>query len=217
MEILLTQDGSPTILNNELGVTYHSRYGAITESNHVFIDNGLAYLDSGDYPIHILEIGFGTGLNSFLTFFRRKNIVYHAIEPFPLSSSIYDVLDYYKFISDNPAAHQVYKKITEQKWNESIQVSDQFILIKFNVTLQEIALPEKYHLIYFDAFAPSAQPELWSEEMLKKVYESLTPNGILVTYCAKGSVKRIFKQLGAIVHSPPGPPGKREMTRIIKP
>lgn len=217
MEIFLTQDGSSSVLHSDLGISFHSKYGAITESNHVFILNGLNCIESNVSPIKILEVGFGTGLNLLLTFLNRENVIYHALEPHPLNSIILEGLNYQNFMNNPVKASEIFKIASKDIWNQEIKLSENFKLLKYRTKLEDFETDTKFHLIYYDTFAPSAQPELWAEEILTKVYDLLLPGGIFVTYCAKGTVKRIFKNLGALVQSPSGPPGKREMTRVIKP
>ncbi|MEY2904809.1 MAG: tRNA (5-methylaminomethyl-2-thiouridine)(34)-methyltransferase MnmD [Bacteroidota bacterium] len=217
MEIFLTQDGSTTVNHPDSGVSFHSKYGAITESNHVFIENGLQFFSDYKDTLRILEVGFGTGLNVLLTFFKKSNVIFHSLDPFPLDLSTLDKLNYPSFLENSSRAANIFQKICNGKWDEEINLSEDFKLQKFLISLQDFKDISNYNLIFYDAFAPSAQPELWTKEILKKVYDLLLPGGIFVTYCAKGSVKRIFKELGAEVYSPSGPPGKREMTRVIKP
>jgi tRNA U34 5-methylaminomethyl-2-thiouridine-forming methyltransferase MnmC len=217
MEIFLTQDGSSSVMHPDLGISFHSKYGAITESNHVFIGNGLDFIEDKANTLKILEVGLGTGLNLLLTFLRRDNVIYHALEPYPLEPYILERLNYNNFMINPDKASEIFKIAAECIWNQEITLSENFKFLKYKLKLEDFKNDSQYHLIYFDTFAPSAQPELWTEEILTKVYNFLLPGGILVTYCAKGSVKRIFKNLGALVQSPSGPPGKREMTRVIKP
>jgi len=217
MEIFFTQDGSSSVMHPELGISFHSKYGAITESNHVFIGNGLNYIESTVYPINILEVGFGTGLNLLLTFLKRENVNYHTLEPHPLNLDIIERLNYHNLLNNPDKVTEIFKIATQDIWNQEIMLSENFKLLKYRTKLEDFETNTRYHLVYYDTFAPTAQPELWTEEILSKVYNLLLPGGIFVTYCAKGSVKRIFKNLGALVQSPSGPPGKREMTRVIKP
>ncbi len=222
MEVLKTQDGSSTILSNKYNVTYHSRFGAIQESQHVFIQNGLLpVLQSQLDQIKILEIGFGTGLNFLLThlvtFPKTFQLKYTALDLVPLKKDIIHQINYISQLNLNVEYEDFFYSIHSLPWSEWHQL-DQYTHLKKELIDLVNYQPtcNNFNVIYFDAFAPSAQPELWETNVLEKIYHSLVSNGILVTYCAKGSVKRTFKNLGGLVESLPGPPGKREMIRITK-
>ncbi len=218
-EIKITADGSHTLYVPNLDETYHSVHGAIQEAMHVYINAGLNYFNDKK-ELAILEIGFGTGLNTFLTYREaiknRLLINYSAIEAYPLSIEEISVLNYLKELKASPVQTETFSKIHESKWEVSEQITNTFFLRKLNMFLQGFAENKQYDVIYFDAFGPRVQPELWEEPILKNMYNALNPNGILVTYCAKGSVKRGLKQVGFAIENIPGPPGKREMTRAIK-
>ncbi len=220
LAIIKTSDGSDSLLNVELNETYHSVHGAIQESEHVFINAGLRYLlEKRNLPrFNILEIGLGTGLNAVLTgqvlHDTRHMVHYTSIEAHPLEKEIWSALNYGSHLH----AEEFFKELHETPWDTSVQLWPNFSLLKRKITLQQAALPkEQYNLVYFDAFAPSKQPEMWTMEMLEKITLSLHPTGIFVTYCAKGQLKRDLKKLGLIVETLPGPPGKMEMVRAIKP
>ncbi len=219
VQIITTQDGSHSLFNPELNETYHSVHGAIQESVHVFIKNGLNFLLERSNPdeINILEMGFGTGLNALLTLQKslesKNKIQYTTLETFPLHKEIWSNLNYTNSLS----LKSYFEFLHESKWEEWISASENFNLLKLNTKLETVFLEKtQYDLIYYDAFAPNKQPELWTFEVLKKVTESLKPSGIFVTYCAKGQLKRDLKDLGLMVETLPGPPGKKEMVRAIR-
>lgn len=218
LEIKTTSDGSHTLLSTEFGVTYHSIHGAIQESEHVFIDAGYRYF-AQKKRLSILEMGLGTGLNAYLTFLESKKsdqkIAYMGIEAFPITTQQATLLNYCELLGDKPHSN-VFKQIHECEFEEQIQLSDDFILEKRRIKFARVQDQSAYDLIYFDVFGPNTQPELWGEELLTKMYNALRPGGVLVTYCAKGIVKRTLKAIGFSVEALPGPPGKREMTRAIK-
>jgi len=218
-DLIMTQDGSYTLYSKEHEVTYHSRYGAIQESNHVFIHSGLLpHLKKQD-KISILELGFGTGLNVLLTW---KNIVdidtvhvdYHSFDVYPLPEDLLNACVYEDHLK---IPTSISKNILTSDWDKVIEVDSRFTLTKHNKDILEETLTDNYFdIVYFDAFSPESQPELWSASLFEKIYESMTGQAVLVTYCAKGEVKRILKKIGFTLESLPGPPGKREMTRATK-
>lgn len=221
IQLITTADGSHSIYVPELNEHYHSVHGAIQESKHVFINAGLKAPGLLTVtPLRILEIGMGTGLNVFLTFLEniehKKQIVYTAIEAFPVNEKLIHELNYVKEL--NAKEHQdIFNKIHRSSWEQQITLSPHFTFRKIKNTIQETTLTEKqFDLIYFDAFSPEIQPEMWRENVFEKLFQSLNSNGILVTYCAKGVVKRILKKVGFTIENLPGPPGKREMTRGVK-
>lgn len=211
-EIKITEDGSPTIYLPEINEHYHSFHGAITESMHVFITNGLQQLSSSGQDISILEIGLGTGLNVLLSMLNGVNnkIYYHALEPFPLDDDVIEQLNF------NLPNMQVLEKIHQAEFMKDVKLSDNFIFQKMNDTIEDVQLQRKYDLIYFDAFGPQVQPEIWCAENFKKIFNATEKNGILVTYCSKGDVRRAMIHAGYQVEKIPGPPGKREMLRARK-
>lgn len=217
-EFRVTADGSPTLYVAHFDEHYHSVHGARQESMHVFINAGLMYwVEKGHTQISILEVGLGTALNALLTIEAAQtlnlSIDYRALEAYPLSEEEINLLSF----TDNPESQNWFRQIHHASWNQWNEISEQLSLFKQKVFLEDFEPDsEKYDLIYFDAFAPSAQPELWSEEVFAKMYHALKPGGILVTYCAKGVVKRAMKAVGFSVQALPGPPGKREMTRAVK-
>lgn len=218
---VITKDGSHTISVPEMNVTYHSVHGAIQESEHVFIKAGL--LDSGifDYiGVHqVLEIGFGTGLNALLTLIeadKHKNRIYYtAIEPFPLDEPLIAQLNYCEQLN-LPHYQRLFEKVHQCGREEMYEITQHFRLTKHNTTLQEFSTDEAYSIVYYDAFAPAAQPELWTKEIFEKLYSMMAEGGLLVTYCSKGDVQRSMKAAGFTIEKIPGPPGKREMIRAVK-
>jgi tRNA U34 5-methylaminomethyl-2-thiouridine-forming methyltransferase MnmC len=216
-EIIQTLDGSTTIHLKEWNECYHSKHGAIQEAKHVFIKNGLALFPN--QSISILEIGFGTGLNAFITYLESKEsgqtIDYVGVEAYPVSAD--EVLSM-NYIEELKAAESesIFKKMHTCNWEEKMIFSDFFTLTKRKQFFEEIDDIEKFDLIYFDAFGYRVQPELWSTAIFDKMYKSLKPNGILVTYAARGVVKRSMIEVGFTVEKLAGPPGKREMFRARK-
>lgn len=212
-----TADGSTTLFHEGLNETYHSIHGALTESRHVFIEKGVRFA-AEKFPktiLEILEIGFGTGLNACLTLEFSKStsdkIMYTSIEKFPLNESVWRILQFPGIeLNDLIGIHQA-------PWNIVVNFHPNFDLLKVEGDAVEERFPAaKFHVIYFDAFAPGKQPELWTPEIFSGLYDALLPGGFLVTYCAKGQFKRDLRSSGFTVESLPGPPGKREMVRAIR-
>jgi tRNA U34 5-methylaminomethyl-2-thiouridine-forming methyltransferase MnmC len=219
IRIITTEDGSHSLFNEQLNETYHSVHGAIQESNHVFIKHGLEYVTehSNKPVINILEIGFGTGLNALLTlqhvFGKEQSVQYTTLEAFPVEEDVWSRLNY----ANTEISKEWFEKLHQTPWDQWIEIATSFQLRKHFTTLQKIELKANhFDLVYFDAFAPSKQPELWEFSILKKVTDSMNAGGVFVTYCAKGQLKRDLKNLGLTVEALPGPPGKREMVRAIK-
>ena len=220
-EIIITADGSHSISVPELNVAYHSIYGAITESLHVFIKAGL--IDSAIFEyigVHqVLEVGFGTGLNALLTLIeadKNKNRVYYtAIEPYPLKEEMISQLNYCEQLNLSEYKSR-FERMHETEWEEMYEVSEFFRLTKTKRNVADFTTDDLFDIIYFDAFAPAAQPELWTKEIFEKMYCLLKPGGILVTYCSKGAVRRAMIAAGFEVEKLPGPPRKREMLRAKK-
>ncbi len=222
VKIITTEDGSHSLYHEGLQETYHSFHGAYRESIHVFMLYGLdAWLarNPRKYPIRIFEVGFGTGLNAWLTLvWAEQNqipVLYHTIEPFPLSKEIYSQLNYIEHDHGIWHFHKYFEALHQVPWNEGGPVSDYFNMKKDQVTLEETALYPS-DVVFFDAFAPSKQPELWTKEILADVVDAMRPGAVFTTYCAKGQLKRDLKDLGLEVETLPGPPGKKEMTRAWK-
>lgn len=213
-KIVPTNDGSPTLQSAVFGEHYHSIHGALTESLHVFIQNGFNTLQDKKNT-SVLEMGLGTGLNAFLTLKESQkygvNVDYVAYEQFPITMEEAENLSY---ASDNEK--DLFLKIHNLPWNERILLSNSFHLEKRNQDFKLLNEKQKYDLVYFDAFAPDCQPELWTTEIFLKIHRALKKEGFLVTYCAKGYVKRNLKEAGFKVITLPGPTGKREMTKAVK-
>ncbi len=215
-EIKLTEDGSHTIFIPELNEHYHSTHGAIQEAIHVYINAGLKYSDKN--PISILEIGFGTGLNAYLTLVEAENnkrtISYHSLERYPIEEEQLKVLNYPDLIDFEK--RDLFKKLHEVDWYQSCEISNNFSLKKISGDLKEVNFEDKYDLIFFDAFAPDIQPELWTEVIFRKLYNCLNSDAKLVTYCSKGIVKRALRASGFEVKRLAGPPGKHHILRASK-
>src|SRR5690606_17906211 len=217
-----TGDGSPTISIPEMGVTYHSIHGSVQESKHVFIASGLipAISKRPAGELRIMEMGFGTGLNALLTLsaasdFQGVKIDYTAIDLYPLEKELFRQLNYPSILGQ-PELQETFDRMHDSSWNDEIEISKNFKLRKLNSSIATVDLDRKFHLVYYDALAPAAQPELWTREIFEKLRNYMDPGGILVTYCSKGDVRRAFLAAGFKVEKLPGPPGKREMLRAIK-
>ena len=219
MPIITTNDGSHSIYSEQYGVTYHSKFGAITESAHVFIAAGLRYKAVVQQEIAILETGFGTGLNAFMTWLeaekRNLKVAYLGLETFPVTEAEAAALNYPAGLGC-PGREDDFRELHRADWNVRHALSEQFSFEKRRTPIEKFSEREAFDLIYFDAFAPQSQPELWTEEVFLHMYESLKPEGVLVTYCAQGHFKRTLKKVGFTVERLQGPPGKREMTRAQK-
>ena len=218
MQIITTQDGSHTLFSEAFNEIYHSRYGAIQEGMHVFIKSGLEHLNLP--TLKIFEVGFGTGLNALLTMIeadkREIKIEYETIELYPVPIETIKELNYtrqpgYEF------CYVPYHTLHLCAWNESHEVTPNFRFKKINKSLLSYSPSvNSYSLIYFDAFAPTHQAEMWTKEIFRKLFDSLLPNGILVTYCSKSSVQYAMREAGFTIEKLQGPPGKREMLRARK-
>lgn len=212
-ELRQTRDGSPTLFVPELNEHYHSLHGAVTESQHVFIKNGLHFALEKFPKINLLEVGLGTGLNACLTFAHShaSEIQYTALEPFPPETSLLKTLNYGTWV-DEKLLHAIHAL----PFDTECSYSSLFHFRKLKIRIEDFQTDAQFELIYYDAFAPHAQPELWDEPVFKKIFHLITPGGVLVTYCAKGDVKRALKASGFLVQTLPGAPGKREMVRAVK-
>ncbi|WP_027124526.1 tRNA (5-methylaminomethyl-2-thiouridine)(34)-methyltransferase MnmD [Gelidibacter mesophilus] len=225
-KIITTADGSKTIQIEEWNEQYHSIHGAIQEANHVYIKHGLLFcfdllkfLNGKVQEISVLEIGFGTGLNAFLTLLQSEkhpmDVHYVGVEAFPISSKEMEALNYAEEL-------QVLEKIAlfeemhNCTWEKENRLTSHFTLKKQQKLFKEITEKDQFDLIYFDAFGARVQPELWTESIFKIMYDALKSEGVLVTYAAKGSVRRALQSVGFSVERLPGPPGKREMLRARK-
>lgn len=219
---IVTEDGSHTLYIPEMDEHYHSVHGAVQESTHVFIETGFKAKDRNEY--NVLEIGFGTGLNALLTAMeaakQEVKVYYTTLELYPLSPEITDHLNYPSVLGLNEQDTQIYQRILDAKWSEKeadfIEITSGFYIRKLFVDFTKYPFLEKYNLIYFDAFAPDKQPEMWDSALFDRISEATEVGGILTTYCAKGVVRRALIAAGFNVERLPGPPGKREMLRGTK-
>jgi tRNA U34 5-methylaminomethyl-2-thiouridine-forming methyltransferase MnmC len=217
-KIIVSEDGSSTIFSEEVNQHYHSHFGALQESMHIFIEAGLcAPILSKLENISILEIGFGTGLNALLTYFKakelHKKVYYETLELYPLTPQEAEQLNY-PFRLPYSNAKEIFTTLHNAKWNEKQKISETFILHKRETSaINATYSPNTFNLVYFDAFSPDAQPELWTKEVFKPIYDSMGNESILLTYCTKGSVKKILASLGFQIEKLPGPVGKREILK----
>ena len=216
LEFIISKDGSHTLFDKELNETYHSTHGAIQESKHVFIESGLVHFTENYSKItpNILEVGLGTGLNVLLVVLwaekHKINLEITSLEKYPLSTEITDQLNYHEFLE--PESKTILEKIHSSAWNETIKLSEYVLFTKHDIELNSYTNP-KHNLVFYDAFAPSKQPEMWTVSSLKKMKENCTESAIFVTYCAKGQVRRDLELIGFDISRIPGPPGKHEMLR----
>ncbi|MBP6730701.1 MAG: tRNA (5-methylaminomethyl-2-thiouridine)(34)-methyltransferase MnmD [Chitinophagales bacterium] len=239
MQIITTGDGSHTLFSEQFNEVYKSRHGAVVESIHVFIKQGLEYVLSQpkatSAAVHssplgedarradgvVLEIGFGTGLNALLTMLHAEKqnlqIEYTAIEPYPVDIDTIKALNYTQHLGYE-YCYGPYHTTHLVRWNEMHQVTPHFAFKKIQDSVLNVQLPANaFNVIYFDAFAPTHQPEMWTAEVFKKMLDALMPGGILVTYCSKVVVQKAMKEAGFTIEKTPGPPGRREMLRAHKP
>jgi len=216
-KIVITADGSSSIFIPELDESYHSMHGAIQEANHVFINNGLAHIESE--KVRVFELGYGTGLNAILTLaYGLQNgmeIQYDAIDAHPVENKLIEQLNYIDLIEGDYKSE--FDRLHYSEWDENIEIMNHFNLQKIHCRIQDHNFGEKrYNIIYFDAFGPRAQPDMWLPEVLNKMYQALIKGGALLTYCAQGQFRRNLRSIGFKVEILKGPPGKREMTRAIR-
>ncbi len=213
-EIITTADGSKTIQITDWEEQYHSKHGAIQEAYHVFIKNGLSLFQNNQ--IKILEIGFGTGLNALITLKESSSLNLHidytGVEAYPISKEEHQLLDYCASLDVSSLKNQ-FNLMHSSPWEENIKIADNFKLFKLKEDFKNIDFENTFHLIYFDAFGARVQPELWTVPIFEKMFRALRPESYLVTYAAKGSVRRAMQEVGFKVERLPGPPGKREMLR----
>ena len=217
LSVKITADGSYTIFNKDLNEHYHSIHGAKQDANHVFIKNGLNYFIeiNNVKTINLLEVGFGTGLNCWLTINHltkiKKNIKlnYFGVDPRPIDIKMIEKLNHQD-------QNEIYSLIHESDWNKTIKITPNISLVKKSKNIQNFSHSNHFQIIYFDAFGPKVEDKLWNKDVLKLMYNFLGENGIMVTYCAKGQVRRDLLEIGFKIERLPGPPGKREMLRAIK-
>jgi len=219
LRVIETGDGSHSLLDTSLNETYHSTHGALQESRHVFVHHGFhasSSVGAGE-PLRILEIGFGTGLNTLLTLLEAnqlsKPVAYESWEKHPLPPAVWQQLNYGDKVGDRTA----YELIHRAPWNVRTSLSSCLELFKRTRDLLTDPIETEFDLVYYDAFAPSRQPAMWTLDVLRKVTHAIRPGGSWVSYCAKGQVKRDLASLGMKVEALPGPPGKKEMTRALRP
>ena len=217
--IVLSEDGSHTIYVPGLNEHYHSTHGALQESRYIFIEKGLSFISMN--KLSILEIGFGTGLNSLLSLIysieKDIRIDYTGIEKYPLVEEEWSVLNFSRVIGTNENRNQkIFRSLHAAPWGLKTQLNSSYSLTKIKMDVKELLLPETYDLVYFDAFAPDVQPELWTMEVFSKIYAAMNKNALLLTYSSKGSVRRTLENCGFKIDRLPGPPGKREIMRAIK-
>lgn len=216
-KVISTDDGSKTIYLPHLDETYHSSNGAIQESLHIFINSGLRAVHQKE--ISVFEMGFGTGLNTLLaSIFGKENKVkinYTGIEAYPIDFETAIEMDYCSIVEKEHTS--LFEQMHRVDWGKKIALSDYFTFEKIHAKIEDYsAIEAQYDLVFFDAFGPQAQEEVWALPILQKMYDLLKPNGFLITYCAKGQVKRNLKQVGFEIEPLAGPPGKREITRAWK-
>ena len=216
-KIIVTGDGSKTIQIEDWDEQYHSKHGAVQEAYHVFIEHGLRLFST--QHVHLLEIGFGTGLNALITYLEAAKlnlrIDYVGVEAFPVTMEEVTQLDYCGQLGAESAKNTFFE-MHNTPWEEPVSLTDTFSLTKQKKDFREINEQNLFNLIYFDAFGARVQPDLWTEDIFKVMYDALVKDGVLVTYAAKGSVRRAMQAVGFMVERLPGPPGKREMLRAVK-
>lgn len=217
VELIVTADGSHTAVNQTLGTAYHSVHGAVQESQRIFIELGLqaAFQRFPNQDVHLFEMGFGTGLNALLTIreaeAQQRRVYYTAIEAYPILDEEASQLNYDSLLCTN-----YLNAIHRSPWNEPVLVSPYLTLTKVTGRLQDFTTNERFHLMYYDAFAPAAQPELWDIAVFEKMAQLLRPEGMLTTYCSKGYVQRNLRAAGLTVEKHTGPAHKREVLRAVK-
>lgn len=215
--VIITGDGSTTIQIEEWNETYHSKHGAIQEAYHVFIDKGLRFCKGN--TVNILEMGFGTGLNAFITLIEaarlQLKVRYTSVEAYPVAEVELTKLNYPKQLNTEKFASQ-FDRLHHCPWGKEFAISEHFTLLKRKQFFEDVTDEALYNLIYFDAFGARVQPELWSEAIFKKMYSALLPGGVLVTYASNSAARKAMLASGFLVEKLPGPPGKREMLRAIK-
>jgi len=215
-ELLITEDGSHTLFVPEIDECYHSSHGAIQESRHIFIEAGLKMCFKNE--INILEIGFGTGLNAFLALIEGeragKKINYTTLEKFPVELEMINNLNFANQLESNKISF--FQFMHQSEWNKVIEITPQFLLTKIECDFTSYNIESQYDVVFFDAFSPEKQPEMWTEEQFSKIFQHCNPGAILTTYCAKGIVRRALQNVGFKVERLDGPPGKREILRASK-
>jgi len=218
-EIILTSDRSHSIAIPAMNVTYHSTHGAIQESMHVFIEAGLHHIAAGKDQISIFEMGFGSGLNALLSIAeaekKQQKIFYETVEADPLEANMYSLLNYCKQLN-RPDLQPLFELLHRCAWNTKAEITPYFSFRKNSGSLVDFLTEQQFNVVYFDAFAPEVQPELWTPDIFKKLYGWMKTGAVLTTYCSKSIVRKAMAEAGLIVEKIPGPPHKREMVRAVK-
>lgn len=210
-KLIVTDDGSHT-LEVMSGVTYHSRFGALQESQHIFIAAGLHAVRAN--PVRVFEMGFGTGLNALLTLLDGRPVHYETVETEPLAQA--QELNFCEVLG-RPGCRPVFERIHTAEWDRPVEITPGFLLFKSRHDIRDYILREPADLVYYDAFDPAAQPELWTEALFRSLFGQLAPGAVLVTYCCKGTVRRALQAAGFETEKLPGPLGKREFLRAHVP
>ena len=215
IEIIETNDGSHTLYSKRFDEIYHSRHGAVAESQHIFLNAGLNFLDEKE--IRVFEVGFGTGLNALLTWIYAESngikIGYDSMELYPIPMDLVSQINY----PDLLGSREKFTKLHESAWDQIIEFSPYFSLAKFHKSILEMQYPYScIDIVFFDAFSPEKQPEMWTTDVFQKMYDVLKPGGILVTYCSKSYVRKNMQEVGFEITKLPGPNGKRDMVRATK-
>ncbi|MBN1145521.1 MAG: tRNA (5-methylaminomethyl-2-thiouridine)(34)-methyltransferase MnmD [Bacteroidales bacterium] len=216
MQLITTSDGSHTLFVPRLNEHYHSTFGALTESMHVYLQAGFESL-AGKQEVRVFEVGFGTGLNTLLTCLsaveKGVHTTYYTIESDPLEAELTKKLNYGNLLSGNLKPGELFTSIHQAPWNKTVKIHPDFSLHKIHASLIGYRPDFTFDLLYYDAFAPDKQAEMWSPDIFRTLFEKMNPGGILVTYCVKGEVKSMLRQAGFDIEKLPGPPGKREILR----
>lgn len=216
LQLKVTDDGSHTLFSTQIDEYYHSTYGSVQESQLIFIEYGFNFCKKNE--INILEIGFGTGLNAFLTLIeadiKGKKVNYTGLELHPIEMSEAKLLNFPEIIEKSD--RNIFEKIHMVNWGKFTAINQHFKLKKTKADFTNVEILGLYDLVYFDAFSPEKQAEMWTTEMFRKIHQCCAENGVLTTYCCKGSVKRALKNAGFLIEKLPGPAGKREVIRAIK-
>ena len=219
-KIILSDDGSHTIELIGMNEQYHSTHGAIQESNHVYIKHGLERISTQKSSLNVLEVGMGTGLNVLLTWAiaqeQNLQVHYHAIEAYPISKKLWSQLNYAQAL-DLPKTKDIFSQIHFTPWGQEIALDENFTFLKKEEFIQNSRLPDDFFdVVYFDAFNPDLEPDLWTTEVFHKIYKSMKDISVLTTYSTKGIVKRALRSCGFRIEKKPGPMGKREILNAIK-
>lgn len=221
MKIQTTSDGSHTLVSEVFGALYHSSHGSFQEAEHIFIQNGIAAINKKE--ITVFEMGFGSGLNAILTYFYAKKnnlkVNYISIEAYPVPLETIQALNYNEFVKEADF-ETVFNKMHASEWEKEVAIETFFKITKLKAKIEDLDLgklyPNTFDIVYFDAFSPTDQENLWEADILQKMYDALKKEAFLITYCAKGSFKRCLKSIEFKVEALPGPIGKREITKAVK-